>query len=124
IRRFAANEDQLASGKVHKSSRQGGARNRGDGSQLPIRELATDGGANLCDLPDLAKPIKACGQRAEQRRRNGGRREWADCDVSVTCILQQPRFFHFLFELLRGQKNPLRLIYYPFPHTARQPPTS
>src|SRR5262249_31702942 len=64
IRRFAANEDQLASGKVRESSLQRRARKRSDSSQQPIRELATDGGANLCDLPDFAKPIKTCGQRA------------------------------------------------------------
>ena len=64
IRRFAASEDQLASGEVRESSLQRGAGNRGDSSQQPIRELATDGGANLRDLPDFAKPIKTCGQRA------------------------------------------------------------
>ena len=64
IRRFAANEDQIGSGKVRESSLQRGTRNRSDGSEQPIRKLATDGGANLRDLPDFAKPIKTCGQRA------------------------------------------------------------
>src|SRR5262249_29697965 len=63
IRRFAASEDQLAGCKMRESSLQRGARNRGDSSYQPIRELATDGGANLCDLPDFAKPIKTCGKR-------------------------------------------------------------
>src|SRR5215510_7184955 len=64
IRRFAASEDQLAGGKVRKSSLQRVARNRTDSSQQPIRSLATYRPSNLRDLPHFAKPIKTCGQRA------------------------------------------------------------
>src|SRR5262249_61115810 len=51
IRRFAASEDQLASGKGPESSLQRGARNRGDSSYPPIGALATDAGDNLSNPP-------------------------------------------------------------------------
>src|SRR5262245_61021324 len=91
IRWFAADEDQLASGKLRKRSLERGAGDGGDRSEQAIWEFATYSSANLRDLSDRTKPIKTCGQRAQQRCRNGQRWHRANGDVPLTCILEQAR---------------------------------
>ena len=58
IRRFAAYEDQLASGKVRKSRVQREAAAWGDGGEQAIREFATYRSADLRDLFDRTEAIK------------------------------------------------------------------
>ncbi len=74
IRWFAAGEDQLAGGNVRERGLQRGSGGRGDRGEQTVGEFATYSSANLRDLLAWAKPIKARGQRPQQRSRNSERR--------------------------------------------------
>src|SRR5262245_35436025 len=59
IRRFAPRENQVGNPELCKSSLERDVRHRRNGSEQPIREFSTNGGADLRDFLDLGEPIKA-----------------------------------------------------------------